>query len=564
MKKYKVLFSVLILLIAMWAAVFPAQAAVFPAQAADHPEEPYYITAYHVDIDVSEDNVLSITEEIDVYFNEARHGIYRTIPKRNEVVRADGSTAVTRAKVRNISCSEDYKKSTENNYTILRIGDADVTVTGYKHYTISYDYVLGQDVADGYDEDAYIDNVSFTITMPKEFDSSLLGFSTGGYGFTGSDIVEYYTDGLEIEGFLWEELEPYQALTVRLELEEGYFYFDQVLHMLKLSTMALIPLACLAFVLFVWLKYGRDKQVIETVEFYPPEGMSSTDVAYWYKGKLPKKDIVALLIELANEGYIAIHDGDGTGKGAEYTIERIKPYPHDLDEDKKRFFEGLFESGKDIVTGDDLKNKFYRTLNQISSNYGYSGKKDRIHSLTSTRLQLLCWLLVIACFVLDVVILANVLGGNERFLPFGIGVVILVGAFWLARYVPSRTEESHRNLEKITGFKKFLETAEKDRLEMLVHDNPKYFYNILPFAYVLDVSDKWVNKFEGIAIEPPEWYSGHGAFTAATMWHAMDRTLSSAASAMSSAPRQSSSGGGSGGGGGVSGGGSGGGGGGSW
>ena len=161
-------------------------------------------------------------------------------------------------------------------------------------------------------------------------------------------------------------------------------------------------------------------------------------------------------------------------------------------------------------------------------------------------------------------ILANVLGGNERFIPFVIGVPILAGAFWLACYVPGRTEESHKNLEKITGFKKFLETAEKDRLEMLVHDNPKYFYNILPFAYVLGVSDKWVDKFEGIAIEPPEWYSGHGAFTAATMWHAMDRTLSSAASAMSSAPRQSSSGGGSGGGGGVSGGGSGGGGGGSW
>lgn len=567
MKKYKVLFSVLILLIAMWAAVFPAQAA-------DHPEEPYYITAYHVDIDVSEDNVLSITEEIDVYFNEERHGIYRTIPTRNEVVRADGSTAVTRAKIRNISCSEDYEKSTENSDLVLQIGDADVTVTGDKHYTISYDYVLGQDVADGYDElyfniigdgwDTYIDFVSFTITMPKEFDSSLLGFSTGGYGFTGSDIVEYYTDGLEIEGFLWEELEPYQALTVRLELEEGYFYFNQVLHMLKLSTMALIPLACLIFVFIIWLKYGREKKVIETVEFYPPEGMNSADVAYWYKGKLPKKDIVALLIELANEGYIAIHDGDEAGSGA-YRIERIKPYPHDLDEDKKRFFEGLFESGKDMVTGSDLRNKFYRTLNQISSNYGYSGEKGRIHTLKSTRLQLLCWLLVIGGFVLDVVILANVLGGNERFIPFVIGVPILAGAFWLACYVPGRTEESHKNLEKITGFKKFLETAEKDRLEMLVHDNPKYFYNILPFAYVLGVSDKWVDKFEGIAIEPPEWYSGRDVFTAATMWHAMDRTLSSAASAMSSAPRQSSSGGGSGSsGGGVSGGGSGGGGGGSW
>ncbi len=249
--------------------------------------------------------------------------------------------------------------------------------------------------------------------------------------------------------------------------------------MLKLSTMALIPLACLIFVFIIWLKYGREKKVIETVEFYPPEGMNSADVAYWYKGKLPKKDIVALLIELANEGYIAIHDGDEAGSGA-YRIERIKPYPHDLDEDKKRFFEGLFESGKDMVTGSDLRNKFYRTLNQISSNYGYSGEKGRIHTLKSTRLQLLCWLLVIGGFALDVVILANVLGGNERFIPFVIGVPILAGAFWLACYVPGRTEESHKNLEKITGFKKFLETAEKDRLEMLVHDNPKYFKTSCP------------------------------------------------------------------------------------
>ena len=105
MKKCKVIFSFILLLVMM-------SAAAFPAQAADHPEEPYYITAYHVDIDVSEDNVLSITEEIDVYFNEERHGIYRTIPTRNEIVRADGSTAATRAKIRNIHCTDNYEKST--------------------------------------------------------------------------------------------------------------------------------------------------------------------------------------------------------------------------------------------------------------------------------------------------------------------------------------------------------------------------------------------------------------------------------------------------------------------
>lgn len=143
-----------------------------------------------MDIDVSEDNVLSITEEIDVYFNEERHGIYRTIPTQNEIVRADGSTAVTRAKVRDIYCSEDYEKSTQNSDLILQIGDADTTVTGDKHYTISYDYVLGQDVADGYDElyfniigdgwDTYIDFVSFTITMPKSSTAACWDFPPGG------------------------------------------------------------------------------------------------------------------------------------------------------------------------------------------------------------------------------------------------------------------------------------------------------------------------------------------------------------------------------------------------
>ena len=117
-------------------------------------------------------------------------------------MRADGSTAVTTGEDRGISTAA--RPMTRSHATATtsscRSGMPDATVTGDKHYTISYDYVLGQDVADGYDElyfniigdgwDTYIDFVSFTITMPKEFDSSLLGFSTGGYGFTGSDIVE--------------------------------------------------------------------------------------------------------------------------------------------------------------------------------------------------------------------------------------------------------------------------------------------------------------------------------------------------------------------------------------
>ena len=113
-------------------------------------------------------------------------------------------------------------------------------------------------------------------------------------------------------------------------------------------------------------------------------------------------------------------------------------------------------------------------------------------------------------------------------------------------------------LGRIRGFKNFLETAEKDKLEALVMENPQYFYEILPYTYVLDVSDTWMKKFESITLEPPTWYSGHySTFDVVMFHHFMNTTMTTATSSMTSQPSSGS-------GGGFSGGGSGGGGGGSW
>lgn len=59
---------------------------------------------------------------------------------------------------------------------------------------------------------------------------------------------------------------------------------------------------------------------------------------------------------------------------------------------------------------------------------------------------------------------------------------------------------------RVMGFKDYLVKAEKDRIEMLVAENPNYFYDILPYTYAFDISDKWVEKFKGIAVPAPEWY----------------------------------------------------------
>jgi uncharacterized membrane protein len=141
----------------------------------------------------------------------------------------------------------------------------------------------------------------------------------------------------------------------------------------------------------------------------------------------------------------------------------------------------------------------------------------------------------------------------------GAASAIIIAAFgW---HMPARTLQGTREYEKILGFQEFLSRVEGDRLERVV-TTPEMFEKFLPFAMALGVEASWAKAFEGIARQPPEWYTGAAGlhtFRASTFTSDLGRMSASAASVMASAPRSS---GGSGfGGGGSSGGGFGGGGG---
>ena len=59
--------------------------------------------------------------------------------------------------------------------------------------------------------------------MPKEFDSSKLGFSSGPIGSTNNSKVQYGVSENRITGRYNAILGAGEALTVRCELPEGYF-----------------------------------------------------------------------------------------------------------------------------------------------------------------------------------------------------------------------------------------------------------------------------------------------------------------------------------------------------
>ena len=629
----------------------------------------YTIDNYDINIIVDENNTLSITEKIGTHFNVNKHGIYRKIPLRNEITRLDGTKSKNRAKISDIKVSDNYSLSAENGYKVIKIGNANYTLTGQKNYEISYLYSLGRDTKKEYDElyfnligpewDTSISNVTFTIIMPKEFDSSKLGFSSGHVGSTDSSKITYNVNGNIISGQYNGTLKSGEALTVRLELPEGYFANAGINMPITYYLMFIIPAIGLLISFILWKKHGKDEPVIETVEFYPPEGFNSLEVGFLYKGYAEDKDVTSLLIYLANKGYIKITETEDKflfSSVKDFKITKLKEYDGS-NANEKLFLEGLFknkgtidlakvkeirakakENGEKIsyskaielatdktekqsVTRRDLYNSFYVTMNKILSDIN-NKKNKKIISEDNKKMRFLVILLLIATLIAIVSVPTLEYAGFTEtvttfilcafYIPFfaiGIfdkmpivfrifwlgftlfhsyfffsttpiasavkddyhyligvlfGIICIVGMIFLFKIMPKRTKYGNEILGKIKGFKKFLETAEKQKLEAMVMEKPTYFYDILPFTYVLGVSDKWIEKFEAISLQAPDWYDGGSSFNAASFGSFMSSTMKSASSAMSSSPSSSSGGSGSSSGGGSSGGGSGGGGGGSW
>ncbi len=52
-----------------------------------------------------------------------------------------------------------------------------------------------------------------------------------------------------------------------------------------------------------------------------------------------------------------------------------------------------------------------------------------------------------------------------------------------------RSDYNEIYLVKLSGFRTFIE-VKLDRLNELVDENPAYFYDVLPYAYVFKLTDK--------------------------------------------------------------------------
>ncbi len=311
---------------------------------------------------------------------------------------------------------------------------------------------------------------------------------------------------------------------------------------------------------------GRDT----SVQFRPPDGLRPGELGLIIDERVDPIDLSATIVDLAVRGYLRIEEE--SDKFLFFTRDdwkfiKLKPADDSLRAYEKRLFNGIFESGDEVLLS-DLRGEFasdyslaQKDLYQAGDdNRWFNGRPDLVRSkwagLGALGLFVSIGLFALA-FIFSKVAIAVV--------PLILVSFVMITAH---RHMPHRTSRGSRLLNETLGFKEFIETAETGRMQFA--EDANLFVEYLPYAIVFGATDKWAKAFEhlgeAVAASVGAWYVGRGFsdghFHANRFSASISELGSTVGSSLSYSPSASGSSGFSGGGGG--GGGFGGGGGGSW
>lgn len=214
--------------------------------------------------------------------------------------------------------------------------------------------------------------------------------------------------------------------------------------------------------------------------------------------------------QLVSKGYLEVVQNDFENLPLEYKSkeeefqreveeynERIKNLPP-MNEYDKIVFDRLFYKSSQTTLSENPE--FYKAFKDI---------EDKIHtdltpniydqrSIAALKLSAIITSLIIPIALTAFYITADIEPAYYYFYYLALLCIpiCLVFTFIMSR----RTQNGELINAKIKGFRNFLVTTEKSNLEHILEKDPRYFYNILPYTYVLNISNKWVEKFEDIPL----------------------------------------------------------------
>ncbi|MFY9730697.1 MAG: DUF2207 domain-containing protein [Candidatus Acidiferrales bacterium] len=540
-------------------------------------------------VTVNPNGTIEVTEIIEARFTGFWHGIYRTIPVEYDTPQHLNYSLLLEP----LSVTDDdghalkYEQKREGRYLKFKItvpGAQDATKTVLLHYRILNAIRFFDDHDElywnvtGAEWDAPIRAASAKIELPDGVTGLHATAFTGAYGSRESD-AQVETSGNIVQVSANHPLSYREGLTVVAGWDKGFVHPPSTAAKIALFFRSnwplFLPVVAFFIMLWLWWTRGRDpERGSVAVQYEPPDKLTPGECGTLVDNEAAMRDITATLVDLAVKGYLTIEQKDeshllGLSHSKEYIFHLKRPptewsgvRPHELE-----MLSALFDDGSvTSVKLSNLQNHFYTHLPAIRRRIFDALMADGyyLHRPDTVRQGYIGAGIVIGILLF---VFGGALGAatGVAHLTWVIAAILTAGVICIfGWFMPARTLTGARTFEKVLGFEQFLERVESDRLERIVK-TPEMFEKFLPYAMALRCEKKWVAAFAGIAMQPPQWYSGpYGSgFVPYMFVNDLNVMSAQASSVMASAPRSSSGGSGFGGGG-FSGGGFGGGGGGGW
>ncbi|EKD23647.1 MAG: membrane-like protein, partial [uncultured bacterium] len=248
-----------------------------------------------------------------------------------------------------------------------------------------------------------------------------------------------------------------------------------------------------------------------------------------FEGRMPlvlfiAAPILVLIIAYRKEGSIKKSFAPKS-----YILEKVKEYENDpsLEEYEVKFLRIIF-SGIDLVTK-EKKNHFSlkeikkssssqrelaRLLNLLKDDlYKETDKDTKAFEKAIHKEKYFMFVLFGLTFFFAMLNKIQIidLENQLHFLVFVCAIVVAVVIAFI-KFESRLSHEGYLLKEDWLGFKLYLETAEKYRMQNLT---PDIFEKYLPYAMIFGIEKKWAKSFEGIHMQPPSWYGSSSVGMAA-------------------------------------------------
>ncbi len=549
----------------------------------------YHLTRFETQMSVDKDGTAAVTERIEVAFDGEYHGVYRDIPL--EYPGPHGSNYTLFLRVSGVTDVDGNKlkfdSSTRNGFRHLKIyipGAVDTTKTVLLHYTVRNPIRWFDDHDElywnvtGNDWTVPIDSASASITFPPSATGNMRAQAfTGLYGSHEEDASVAIRDNRVLVQAS-HPLEMRAGLTVDVYLNKGILQqpskLTEAIWFLRSNGIVLLPLWAFAVMFGMWWTKGRDPRSDLSVApmYEPPKDLTPAEVGSLLDDEVHPRDITSTLVDLAVKGYIKIEEVAERVllfTHRDYIFHSLKPKDNwsRLASHERVMLNHMFPGEVTQVRLSALKNQFYVAIPTMKSNILAELKAKSMYSVDPDSAHGYVFLGVILTVLPFLLLqLAGALSIFEApLMLIAAGVIALIIIFVFARIMPAKSRKGVDTKVQILGFQEFVNRVDADRLKRMPPDT---FEKYLPYAMALGIENRWAKAFQGLTVNPPNWYVGptpYMMFNPITFTGSMHAMATDAHGAFVSAPRSSSSGSGwGGGGGGFSGGGFGGGGGGAF